>query len=199
MNNTAKVRLSLTNTGDRYGSISQTLHWLIVALVLVQYTLGIYAHDLPVSLERLVLIARHKSFGITIFGLMLLRLAWRLYSPPPPLPASGPKWQILAARLSHMMLYLLLLLIPVIGWLLSSASNLTVSWFGMISLPNLVAPDHAVAHWLLLTHQTLAWFLLFIIVIHICAAVWHHWIVKDDVMLRMLPFTNHDFSKEKKQ
>ena len=78
---------------------------------------------------------------------------------------------------------------PVIGWLLSSASNLTVSWFGLFSLPNLVRPDRRLAHWLLFTHQSMAWLLLTLVILHISAALWHHIILRDEVLLRMLPFT----------
>lgn len=179
---------SLPNTNTRYGVVAQTLHWFIVLLVVLQYGLGIHAHGMPISLERLMLLARHKSIGITIFVLMLLRLAWRLYTPAPALPPATHPLAALAAHLSHLLLYALLLLMPPVGWLLSSASNLTVSWFGWLTLPNLVRPDRQLAHWLLLTHQSMAWLLLAVIVLHVCAAFWHHLVLRDEVLVRMLPF-----------
>ncbi|MGH8371684.1 MAG: cytochrome b [Gammaproteobacteria bacterium] len=192
MDRAAETSFSMRNTSARYGIVAQTLHWLIVILVLLQFLLGIKAHGLPVSLERLMLLARHKSIGITIFVLMLLRLAWRLYSPPPPLPVGDSPILNVAARVSHGLLYTLLLLMPLVGWLLSSASNLSVSWFGLVSLPNLVAPNHHLAHWLLLTHQSMAWLLLALVIGHTGAALWHHLILKDNVLLRMLPFNDPD-------
>jgi cytochrome b561 len=189
--------MSLLNTTTRYGIVAQTFHWVIVALVVLQFVIGITAHGLPVSMERLVLLARHKSIGFTIFGLVVLRLCWRLYSPAPqPLPVPQPVFRV-AAHLSHALLYALLLCMPLVGWLLSSASNLTVSWFGLFSLPNLVSPDRRLAHWLLLTHQSMAWLLLAVAMLHIGAALWHHLILKDEVLLRMLPFRRRDRSLEK--
>ena len=188
----AESPFPLRNTPARYGIVSQTLHWLIVILVLLQFLLGFKAHGLPVSLERLMLLARHKSIGITILALMILRLAWRLYSPPPRLASGTRPVLAIAAHLSHGLLYALLLLMPLVGWLLSSASNLTVSWFGWVSLPNLVAPNHRLAHWLLLTHESMAWLLLALVVGHIGAALWHHFVVRDSALLRMLPFAISD-------
>ncbi len=179
--------IPLRNTPECYGIVAQTLHWLIAALVIVQFVLGVKTAGLPLSLERLILLARHKSLGLTLFALVILRLAWRIYSPPPPQPSQAPLRT--AAQLSHGLLYALLLAMPIIGWLLSSASSLTVSWFGLFSLPNLVTPDRRLAHWMLLTHQTMAWLLLTVVVIHIGAAFWHHFILKDNVLTRMLPFT----------
>ncbi len=179
--------IPLRNTPECYGIVAQTLHWLIAALVIVQFVLGVKAAGLPLSLERLILLARHKSLGLTLFALVILRLAWRIYSPPPPQPSQAPLRT--AAQLSHGLLYALLLAMPIIGWLLSSASSLTVSWFGLFSLPNPVIPDRRLAHWMLLTHQTMAWLLLAVIILHIGAAFWHHFILKDNVLTRMLPFT----------
>jgi cytochrome b561 len=188
MNHAAGAPATLRNTSERYGIVSQSLHWLIVLLVLLQYLLGIKAHGMPVSLERLVLLARHKSIGITIFALMIARLAWRLYSPPPPLPPNTRPWSAHAAHLSHALMYLLLLAMPVVGWLLSSASNLTVSWFGFVSLPNLIGPNRQAAHWLLLMHEGMAWLLLAIVIVHTGAALFHHLVLRDNVLLRMLPY-----------
>ena len=102
------------NSSVRYGSVAQFLHWAIVVLLIVQVTLGKIADDLPVGLERLVVMARHKSFGITILGLAVVRLAWRwIDRPPPPLPM--PRWQDIAARLNHWALYALLFALPLSG------------------------------------------------------------------------------------
>lgn len=191
MNRPSVPFVQITNTTQRYGLVAQLLHWIVVALLITQFTLGIKAHGLPISLERLILLARHKSIGLTIFALIVLRLVWRWYSPPPPLPPTPRPWFRTAARLSHGLMYALLLAMPIVGWLLSSASNLSVSWFGWFTLPNLVKPDHRLAHWLLLTHQSMAWLLMAVIIIHVGAALWHHLILKDDVLMRMLPFTGH--------
>ena len=190
MDSPAKVFIPLRNTRERYGLVAQLFHWIIVLLVIMQFVLGFMAHGLPISLERLILLARHKSIGITIFVLVVLRLAWRLYSKPPALPPSPHRFFDTAAHVSHGLLYVLLLAMPPVGWLLSSASNLTVAWFGLFSLPNLVAPDKHLAQIMLLTHESMAWLLLATITVHVLAALWHHFVLKDSVLLRMLPFTH---------
>lgn len=186
----------LLNTRERYGLIAQLFHWVIVVLVILQFVLGFTAHGLPISLERLILLARHKSIGITIFVLVVLRLIWRLYSKPPPLPPSSHPFSNTAARLSHALMYALLLAMPPVGWLLSSASHLTVAWFGLFSLPNLVGPDKRLANAMLLTHESMAWLLLATITVHVLAALWHHFLLKDTVLLRMLPFTRRATGKQ---
>lgn len=191
MDRAAKAFIPLRNTPSRYGVVAQSLHWLIVLLVAIQFVLGVTAHDLPISLERLVLLTRHKAFGMTILMLILLRLAWRLYSPPPALPAGMARLQQRLAELSHILLYILLLTMPVIGWLSSSASNLTVSWFGLFHFPNLVGPDPALAKSMKALHIGMAWVLLALISVHAAAALWHQFIRKDGVLLRMLPHWPH--------
>lgn len=189
MDRTENTLVPLRNTRERYGLIAQAFHWVIVVLVIAQFVLGFTAHGLPISLERLVLLARHKSIGITIFVLVVLRLAWRLYSRPPPLPAAPHPLFNAAARVSHGLLYALLLAMPPVGWLYSSASHLTVAWFGLFPLPNLIGPDKQLAQALLLTHESMAWLLLATVTLHVLAALWHHFLLKDAVLLRMLPFS----------
>jgi cytochrome b561 len=189
MDRAPTTRVPLRNTHERYGLVAQLFHWVIVVLVIIQFVLGFMAHGLPVSLERLVLLARHKSIGITVFVLVILRLGWRIYSKPPPLPPSPHPFFDTAARVSHGLMYALLLAMPPVGWLLSSASHLTVAWFGLFSLPNLVGPDRRLAHIMLLTHESMAWLLLAAVTAHVLAALWHHFLLRDSVLLRMLPFT----------
>ena len=179
--------IPLRNSAERYGAVAQLLHWTIVALVIVQFTLGFSAQGLPISMQRLVLLSRHKSVGMTILALVLLRLAWRVYSPPPKLPAGMSRVQQLAAKGSHVLLYALLLTMPLVGWITSSASHLTVSWFGLFEFPNLVGPDPRLAHVAKAVHFTMAWTLLALACLHALAACWHQWWRKDGLLLRMLP------------
>lgn len=175
------------NSRLQYGAISKTLHWLIVLLLIVQYSLGWYADTLPLGLEQLVVMARHKSFGITILLLASIRLLWRWSNPVPELPPHTPRWESLAAQGSHFLLYALLFAMPLVGWLTSSAANFSVSYFGLFTLPDMLAPDEGVAHLLEETHETLAWVLLTVIVVHVLAALRHHFWLKDNVLRRMLP------------
>ncbi|HET7176919.1 MAG TPA: cytochrome b [Gammaproteobacteria bacterium] len=175
------------NTPERYGAVAQLLHWVIVALVITQLVLGFSAQGLPVGIERFMLLVRHKSIGMTILGLVLLRLAWRAYTPAPPLPAGMPLLQRLAAHVSHALLYGLILVIPIVGWITSSASHLTVTWFGLFAFPNLVGPDLHLAKLAKSVHAALAWTLLIVASLHALAALWHHFKLKDTVLMRMLP------------
>src|SRR5678815_510726 len=114
--------MHLKNTLTRYGAVAQLFHWAIVALVITQFVLARRAEGLsPVA--KIGVLATHKSVGITILGLALLRLTWRLFNPVPPLPAGAPRWQDRAAHVSHFLLYALLFITPVLGWLMSSARN----------------------------------------------------------------------------
>jgi cytochrome b561 len=175
------------NTAVRYGFVAQGLHWLIVGLLILQVTLGKIADDLPLGLERLVMMARHKSVGITILALAAFRLGWRLFDPPPPLPPM-PAWQRTAARLSHGAFYVLLFALPVTGWLMSSAANYPVSWFGLVQLPNLVAPDKGLEHLLEDVHETLVKVLVVLAIVHVLAALKHQFVDRDGLLWRMLPW-----------
>ncbi len=178
------------NTALRWGGPARGLHWVIVALIITQFVLANMAQHLPLGMAKLATLARHKSVGITILALALLRLLWRLYNRnSPPLPANLRPYQRGLAHLTHVGLYLLLFAMPLTGWLMSSAKNYPVSWFGVFTLPNLVQPDEGVYQLMKSTHGVLAGTLVAITTLHVLAALYHHFMKKDDVLRRMLPFT----------
>ena len=181
--------MTLRNTTQRWGVIAQLFHWLIVALLIVQVTLAEMADDLPNGVRKLSLLARHKSFGITILMLVILRLAWRSLNTHPPLPDNLKPYERSLARLTHGALYTLLFAIPLSGWTMSSARGFPVSWFGFFQLPDLVPKNHALYEWLVMTHVTLVCVLAAVVALHILGALKHHFVHKDDVLKRMLPFT----------
>jgi cytochrome b561 len=174
------------NSLVRYGYVAQSLHWVIVGLLVVQVTLGKIADGLPVGLERLIVMSRHKSFGITILALAAVRLAWRWIDRPPPLPAM-PGWQRWAAHASHYGLYVLLFALPLTGWLMSSAANRPVSWFGLVQLPDFVAPDKSLQEWMHDAHHFLIWALFAFVGLHVAGALKHQFIDRDGLLFRMLP------------
>lgn len=182
--------MALRNSPDRYGSVAQALHWIVVALLIVQFTLGKIAEQLPVGPDKLGTLARHKSVGITILSLATLRLAWRLFNPPPPLPAM-PHWQVSAARFSHAALYALLFAMPLTGWLMSSASNYPVSWFGLVQLPDLISPDPGLKSLLREVHGSLSTLLAVLAGVHVAAALKHQFRDRDGLLYRMLPWRPH--------
>jgi cytochrome b561 len=179
--------MQLKNDESRYGVVAQLFHWIIVILVIVQFILAIRAHDLPLGVAKIAVLAQHKSFGITILGLVVLRLLWRWFNVVPAEPDDVPRWQRIAARISHVGLYILLLVTPVIGWLMSSARNFPVSWFGLVTLPDFIAPSKPAYDLLHETHELLAWTLFSLALLHIVAALKHHFIDGDNVLRRMLP------------
>jgi cytochrome b561 len=183
------MSMHLKNTLTRYGAVAQLFHWTIVALVITQFVLAKRAEGLsPVA--KIGILATHKSIGITILALALLRLAWRLLNPVPPVPAEAPRWQERAAHVSHFLLYALLFTTPVLGWLMSSARAFSVSWFGLVTLPDLIAPDKAAFKVLLEAHEISAKSLGVIAIVHAAAALKHHFLDRNDVLRRMLPVPN---------
>jgi cytochrome b561 len=178
----------IRNTPHRWGAIAQLLHWTIVVLIIVQFTLAALAEDLP-PLKKLGMLARHKSVGLTILALAILRLAWRSLNPRPALPDTLKPYQRVLARWTHALMYLLLFAMPLSGWMMSSARGFPVSWFGFFQLPDLVPKNRALYEALLTTHGTLAVALGALVTLHAAAALTHHFMLKDDVLRRMLPFT----------
>jgi cytochrome b561 len=181
--------MTIRNTTVRWGAVSQLLHWLIVALIIVQITLASMADDLPLGVKKLALLARHKSFGITILGLAVLRLLWRWMNPTPPLPNTLKPYERVLASFTHAGLYILLFALPLTGWMMSSARRFAVSWFGFIQLPDFVPQSKPLYDAMLETHETLVWVLYVIVALHVLGALKHHFMLKDNVLRRMLPFT----------
>ena len=172
----------------RYTTTAITLHWLTVLLILATFPLGVYMHELKLSPFKLQLVSYHKWIGVTIFLLTLVRLAWRMKHAPPPLPDAIPLWQQRAAQGLHHLLYLLLLCIPISGWLMSSAKGVPVVYLGLVQLPDLVGKDKALGDLLQEVHEALDFGLLALVGLHVAAAFKHHFIDKDATLLRMLPF-----------
>lgn len=177
--------MQLTNTQKRFGLVSIFLHWLMAILIIGMLILGIYMTDLPVSPEKLKLFRWHKEFGVLILMLVIIRLAWRLSNAVPSL-ASLPLWEKLAARSAHWVFYGLLFALPISGWLLSSASGIPVSFFGLFILPDLISPNEEMRLLLVEAHEWLAYFLIAVLCVHIAASLKHHFIDKDDILRRML-------------
>jgi cytochrome b561 len=125
--------------------------------------------------------------GMLVLTLVVLRLVWRLATPAPPLPATMPAWERIAARVSHALLYLVMLGMPLSGWVISSASGVPFKIFRRIALPPITAADKHVAELAALVHFSLGVLLAAILIVHIGAALRHHFIQRDNVLIRMLP------------
>jgi cytochrome b561 len=162
---------------------------VIVILILVQVFLGLQAGDLPLGMKKLALLAQHKSYGMTILGLAVVRLLWRAANRTPELPDTLKGWERVVATVTHWGLYLLLFALPLSGWIMSSARGFPVSWFGRFQFPDLVAKNPALYDVMLRTHHMLVLVLGAVVLLHVAAALKHHFMLKDDVLKRMLPFT----------
>jgi cytochrome b561 len=170
-----------------YTGTAKVLHWLVALIIIGLFVLGQYMSDLSMSPRKLQLYSWHKWFGVTVFLLVLMRLGWRLTHQPPRLPAQMPKLQQLASHVGHMTLYGLMLAIPISGWLMSSAKGYQTVWFGVLPIPDLLGKDKLLGDLLAELHGALNGVLMFIVVIHVIAALKHHFIDRDDVLKRMLP------------
>lgn len=179
----------LRNTLEKWGSVAKALHWLVVLLVIGQFALASIAEDLPLGMQKIALLARHKSLGITILALAAARVPWRLLNPTPAPPAHSKTWERRLAGSVHVGLYASLFLLPLSGWMMSSARNFPVSWFGLVTLPDLVGADPRRYELLHDVHEALATLLLAFAAAHVVGALRHHFLQKDDVLRRMLPFT----------
>jgi cytochrome b561 len=177
----------MTRRDTGYTRTAIALHWLAGALILAGFTLGVSLKDLPISPQTLRLYGYHKWLGITVFLLAVTRLAWRRAHPAPP-PAAMPAWQRRAATLTHVLLYALMLVIPLSGWVYSSAAGVQVVYLGWIPLPDLVPKDKALAGVLKALHVALNYTLLALVSVHAGAALKHHFVDRDEVLRRMLPF-----------
>lgn len=174
------------NDIDRYGAVAQLFHWLIVALIITQFALASVMSDLPLK-AKIATINWHKWCGMTVLMLAVLRVLWRLSSAVPALPGATPGWQRWAAHGSHTLLYVLIFILPLSGWLMSSARNFPVSYFGWFTFPDLIRPDRALYERLHDVHELLAIALLTVAVVHALAALKHHFFDRDNVLRRMLP------------
>jgi cytochrome b561 len=171
----------------RYSNAAIALHWAGAVLIVAGAGLGLTMTELPFSPAKLRYYAWHKWIGITVFLLAAARLVLRATVPPPPFPGSMPRAQVVAARTVHALLYLLMLAIPLSGWLYSSATGVSVSYLNLVPLPNLVAKDKALASTLLVVHQSLNAALATALLLHVGAAIKHQWVDRDGVLSRMLP------------
>jgi cytochrome b561 len=169
-----------------YTRTAIALHWLTVALIATGFTLGKWMVQLPIAPQTLRVYAYHKWIGITVFLVTIARLAWR-FAHPVPLPGVVPGWQRRAAAAAHVSLYVLMLAIPLSGWLFSSASGVQVIYLGLIALPNLVPKDDALAETLKSVHFALNLTLLALVLLHAGAALRHYLVQRDRVLQRMLP------------
>ncbi len=178
----------MNTTSNGYTRTAIALHWVIALLIFAAFPLGMYMSDLPLSPNKLRLYSFHKWIGVTIMMFVVLRVLWRIGHRPPPLPDTVGKLEKIAAHGMHFLLYLLILAIPISGWLMSSAKGFQTVWFGVLPLPDLIGKDKELGKLLEFVHVTLNYLLLAAVIGHSVAALKHHFITRDTTLARMLPF-----------
>ena len=179
--------IAATSPSPRYGTTAKWLHWSIVLLVLVQFGIAILMPDIGPHTVAGTLINLHFSFGVLILVLMAVRLGNRLRHPVPLDMPGSPAWERLAAHVTQLAFYFILLVGPFLGWASASAHKLPVDVFGIMTLPAIAAPR---AHWALTAgdiHIYMMWTLAALIGLHVLAALYHHFLRRDGVLRRMLP------------
>src|SRR5690606_4549080 len=171
----------------RYTRTEIFLHWLMGLGLIGTFALGFYMEGLPLSPNKLKFYSWHKWAGVSLLVLAVIRLAWRMSHRAPDFPQTMSRFSRLAAHAAHWLLYVLMLAIPLSGWLMSSAQGFQVVWFGVLPLPDLVSKDAALGSLLQDVHVVLNYTLLVAVVGHVGAALQHHFIKKDTILTRMLP------------
>ncbi|HNK18570.1 MAG TPA: cytochrome b [Piscinibacter sp.] len=178
--------MSSAATTERYSGIAIALHWLLALAILGAFIVGVYMSDLPVSPQRLKLYNWHKWAGICILALSALRLLWRL-THRPPADVAMPEWQRRSAHAVHILLYLLFFAVPLAGWAYSSAAGFPVVVFGVLPLPDFVAPSKELAEAIKPLHKILAFTMAALVLAHVAAALKHHFVDGDGLLSRMRP------------
>ncbi len=175
------------NTSDSYGAVAKILHWLTFVFLFGNAWLGLYMNDLPKGPETEAVYALHRAFGITILLVVVLRLLWRWTNPRPArLAGVGPgAWRL--ARWVQGAFYAVMLVMPIVGWIGSSAAGATVLWFGNLELPALAGRDEGLKDAMVLTHRLLFYALFGLLVLHVAGALKHRIMDRVDVLRRMLP------------
>ena len=165
----------------------RAIHWLMAALIFVALPLGVSAALAPRGAMRLEIVFFHKSIGVTVLGLIALRIVWRLIVGAPAYAEPLGKLIHGASRAGHLALYALMIAMPVSGYVGSTAGGRPVSWFGLFELPRLVGKNESLAAAAGWAHLLFAWMLAFVLAAHLGAVVWHAAIKRDSVLTRMWP------------
>jgi len=178
--------MRLRSTAMAWGGVMCVLHWGMLAVLASTIPLGWYMTDLPPTVHKVRLYALHKSIGLTLLALAILRVCWRAAERRPVLPPM-PQWQARAAGVTHVALYALMFAIPLSGWLYNSAAGFPLRWFGLLRVPALATSNptlKSLAHGI---HESAVWIFLALLALHLAAALKHHFIDRDRTLVLMLP------------
>lgn len=177
--------MQIHNTPEKFGIVSKTLHWLVAVLIIAAWIVGYYAlrlpNDEPAKFELFDL---HKSVGMVVLMLVIIRLSWSLYDGTPKFLGRSRVLKYLANAV-HYLLYAFMFVQPLSGWAMSSAAGYTPTFFGLFTFPDLVAKNPGTVETYVDIHNTSAYILLFLFILHVVGALAHHFIFKDNTLRRM--------------
>jgi cytochrome b561 len=179
--------MKLRSDDLQWGAVTKSFHWIMALGILGNGVWGLLMTGMSPSMTKINVYALHKSIGLTLLALLLLRLAWRTTERAPP-DEPMPRWQRRAAHATHALLYVLIAAIPLSGWWFNSLHGYPLQWFKLFNLPALAAKNPDLAHVAHAVHEYLFWLLLLVLVGHVGAALKHHVFDRDNVLRRMLPF-----------
>jgi cytochrome b561 len=177
----------IRNTTSSWGSVARAFHWILGLTIIGMLAFGWWMNHFPARPDRFFYRNIHADIGYVVLLLTLLRLIWRTMNPTPALPADTPRWQRVAAWISHGALYVVVILVTMLGWAHSGAHTPDYSsWFGLFHVPQITSPDKATADAFEDRHIFMAYVLLALIVVHLAASAWHYFVKRDRVAARMV-------------
>ena len=179
--------MTLRGTDHQWGSVAKFFHWTIALAILGNGAFGLLMDLASSPMQKINWLAIHKSIGLTVLALALLRIVWR-WSDRRPLEEPAPRWQQWSAHAVHGVLYVMIVAMPLSGWWFNSISGKPLQWFKLFNLPALVPKNLELKDFAHGVHEYLFWFLVLVLVAHVGAALKHHVFEKDNVLRRMLPF-----------
>ncbi|WP_430391320.1 cytochrome b [Dyella sp. 20L07] len=179
--------MSLRSNDRQWGSVAKFFHWITALAILGNGVFGLLMDLASSPMQKINWLALHKSIGLTVLALLLLRLLWRA-ADRRPREDPAPRWQQLAAHAVHGVLYLLIAALPLSGWWFNSVTGKPLQFFKLFNLPALSAANPDLRHLSHSIHENLFWFLVIVLVLHVGGALKHHLIDRDNTLLRMLPF-----------
>jgi cytochrome b561 len=179
--------MSLRNNDRQWGAISKFFHWVIALAIIGNGIFGLMMDLAGSPMRKINWLALHKSIGLTVLALILLRIVWRAFDRRPP-DEPMPRWQAQAAHAMHAVLYVVILAIPLSGWWFNSVTGKPLQWFKQFNLPALAQKDDTLRHFAHGVHEYLFWFLVLLLLAHVGGALKHHVFDNDNVLRRMLPF-----------
>lgn len=193
--------MGLRNTETTYGKLSKFLHWGMFVLVVGMICVGYYMHELPKEtpeelMYKINVIGLHKAFGIIILATIIFRFIWRVRNTVPKMPKEMSGLEKIMAHMSHLLLYMLVLIMPLSGWLMSSAGGHKVSVFGLFTMPSLMEKNKPLSGLFHEIHEITVVVLIVVIILHAAFALYHHFIKKDDTLTRMMPSHGKDASEK---